>query len=118
MGEVAAGTLGLSISRSIDGGIHEDLDITNHGQAKVQFNLEIVIRSDFADLFEVKSGDIVRRGRITTSWSQGRARLTTTYCNDGFVRTVTIAPASAIPAGLRQRADQLRDRARAGRHVA
>ena len=42
----------------------------NHGTTTVQFNLEIAVRSDFADLFEVKSGRIVRRGRITTDWSQ------------------------------------------------
>ncbi|MHB8529264.1 MAG: amylo-alpha-1,6-glucosidase [Caulobacteraceae bacterium] len=89
IGEVAAGTLGLSISRTIAGGIHEDLDLVNHGMGKVQFNLEIAIRSDFADLFEVKSGDIVRRGRITTAWAQGSARLTTTYCNEDFERTLT-----------------------------
>ena len=66
IGEVPEHTLGLSISRSIGGGIHEDLDLVNHGMGKVQFNLEIAVRSDFADIFEVKSGSIVRRGRITT----------------------------------------------------
>jgi hypothetical protein len=34
---------------------------------------------DFADLFEVKSNRIVRRGRITTEWSQARQRLRTIY---------------------------------------
>ena len=29
-------------------------------------------RCDFADIFEVKSGNIVRRGRITTNWSESR----------------------------------------------
>src|SRR5579871_2978936 len=64
-GKIGADTLSLSISRSIAGGIHEDLDLVNHAQDRAQFNLEIAIRSDFADIFEVKSGDIVRRGRIT-----------------------------------------------------
>jgi len=45
-GVVPPGTLALSISRSIGGGIHEDLDITNHGMGKVSFNLEIVARSE------------------------------------------------------------------------
>jgi glycogen debranching enzyme len=90
VGEVCAGTIGFAISRSIGGGVHEDLDMVNHGARKVQFNLEIVVRSDFADLFEVKSGNIVRRGRITTSWSQSRARLTTTYVNKDFLRRLTV----------------------------
>jgi hypothetical protein len=44
----------------------------NNGKP-VQFNLEIAARSDFADLFEVKSGHIVRRGRIISDWSQRAA---------------------------------------------
>ena len=91
VGDVAAGSLGLSIARCIGGGVHEDLDLINHGQKAVLFNLEIAVRSDFADLFEVKSGKIVRRGRITTKWSPARARLTTAYVNRGFQRIVTIA---------------------------
>jgi hypothetical protein len=73
VGPIAPGQLSLSIGRSISGGIHEDLDLSNHGQTRAQFNLEIVVRSDFADLFEVKSGAIVRRGRVTTAWHQGAA---------------------------------------------
>ena len=90
IGEVPEHTLGLSISRSIGGGIHEDLDLVNHGMGKVQFNLEIAVRSDFADIFEVKSGNIVRRGRITTAWSQSAARLTIAYINEDFERRVTV----------------------------
>jgi hypothetical protein len=63
-------TLGFTISRWIHGGMHEDLDITNNSMRPVKFQLEIAIRCDFADLFEVKSGNIVRRGRITTEWSR------------------------------------------------
>ena len=88
-GIVPAGSLSLSVSRSISGGIHEDLDLVNHSQNKVRFNLEIAIRSDFADLFEVKSGDIVRRGRITSGWSQRRLQLKITYDNKDFHRHLT-----------------------------
>jgi glycogen debranching enzyme len=90
IGEVPEHTLGLSISRSIGGGIHEDLNLVNNGMRKVQFNLEIAIRSDFADIFEVKSGNIVRRGRITSAWSQDAARLTIAYVNKDFSRQVTV----------------------------
>jgi glycogen debranching enzyme len=89
-GSIAAGTIGLTIARCIAGGIHEDLDLTNHGPTKVQFNLEIVIRADFADLFEVKNGKIVRRGRITTTWSQSKATLKTAYRNNGFIRDAIV----------------------------
>src|ERR1700730_8432029 len=85
-------TLGLVVSRSISGGMHEDLDITNNSMKRVRFQLEIALRCDFADIFEVKSGDIVRRGRITTQWSQTKQQLRTIYRNGDFVRAVTVAP--------------------------
>jgi N-terminal domain of (some) glycogen debranching enzymes len=72
-GDIPPRTLGLVISRSIGGGVHEDLDLVNHGMKPVRFNLEIAVRSDFADLFEVKSKHIVRRGRIATEWSDDKS---------------------------------------------
>ncbi len=92
-GTVAARTVSLVISREVDGGIHEDLDITNHGLHRVRFNLELSLRCDFADTFEVKSNKIVRRGRIATQWDPDRQSLANTYRNDDFVRAVTITAA-------------------------
>ena len=73
--------------------MHEDLDITNNSMMRVRFQLEIALRSDFADIFEVKSGGIVRRGQITTTWSQTKQQLRTIYRNGDFSRAVTVAPA-------------------------
>jgi glycogen debranching enzyme len=89
--DIPARTLSLEIGRRIGGGIHEDFDITNHGPNPVQFNLEVVIRSDFADIFEVKSNAIVRRGRITSEWLDHEQRLVNTYGNRDFHRAVSIA---------------------------
>src|SRR5260370_21252920 len=89
-GTIPARTLGLSISRWISGGMHEDLDVTNNSMNPIKFQLEIAIRIDFADIFEVKSNRIVRRGRISTEWSPAQQRLRTTYRNRDFSRAVTI----------------------------
>jgi len=89
-GPIAQHTLGLVLGRRIDGGVHEDLNVTNYARSKVRFNLEIALRSDFADIFEVKSGHFVRRGRITTQWSEEEQRLTTTYRNRDFFREVAV----------------------------
>jgi len=99
MGKVPAGTVSMTVGRTIGGGIHEDIDLVNHNQFPVQFNLEIAIRSDFADLFEVKSGQIVRRGLITTDWSPKRASLKTSYDNSSFQRQliVRVVEASCDP---------------------
>jgi glycogen debranching enzyme len=89
-GPIAARTLGLMIGRHIDGGLHEDIDITNNSRGFVHFNLEIAVRADFADIFEVKSKQIVRRGRITTAWSPERQELHITYRNKDFGRQVIV----------------------------
>jgi glycogen debranching enzyme len=89
-GPIAEHTLGLTVTRHIGGGLHEDLDVTNYTMASVRFNLEIALRSDFADIFEVKSGRIIRRGHITTTWSDKHQCLTTAYRNEHFARSVTV----------------------------
>jgi glycogen debranching enzyme len=89
-GTIPPRTLGLTVSRSIGGGMHEDIDISNNGMQPVRFQLEIALRSDFADIFEVRSGNIVRRGRIATEWSDSRQELRTSYRNADFVRSLTV----------------------------
>ena len=97
-GDVPARTLSLVLSRMIDGGMHETYAITNFGRASVRFNLEIAIRSDFADIFEVKSGRIVRRGRISSAWVDETQTLTTGYRNGEFFRQVVVTAKAAMPA--------------------
>ncbi|HVI64492.1 MAG TPA: glycogen debranching N-terminal domain-containing protein, partial [Bradyrhizobium sp.] len=94
-GPIPPRTVGLTISRSIVGGMHEDLDITNNNLKPVRFQLEVALRCDFADVFEVKSGKIVRRGQITTEWSERRQRLRTAYSNRDFHRSLTITVSRA-----------------------
>ncbi|MGO9543442.1 MAG: glycogen debranching N-terminal domain-containing protein [Rhodomicrobium sp.] len=89
-GAIPPRTLGLSVSRSIADGMHEDLEVENRSMKPVRFQLEIALRSDFADIFEVKSGNIVRRGRITTAWSEVKQELCTTYRNADFMRSLTV----------------------------
>jgi glycogen debranching enzyme len=98
-GDIPAGALNLEIGRCIDGGIHEDLDVTNNGRQPVHFNLEVAPRSDFADLFEVKTGAIIRRGRVVSEWSQRRRRLNTHYVNQDFRRelNITVRQAQSPP---------------------
>jgi glycogen debranching enzyme len=84
--EIPGGTLQLVITRAIGRGIHEDLDITNYSLTPAHFRFEITLRSDFADLFEVKAHRIVPRGNIVTTWDQERSELTNSYTNRDFQR--------------------------------
>jgi glycogen debranching enzyme len=89
-GKIADSTLQLVLGRHIDGGVHEDLELVNHASETAEFNLEISIRNDFADIFEVKARNVTRRGEIQVAWSSEDETLTTTYRNKGFSRAVRI----------------------------
>ncbi len=85
-GTVPAGSLVVAIRRDIAGGMHEDIDITNHNLATVELQLMLAIRSDFADIFEVKAKNMVTRGDTDTIWQDGI--LTTKYQNGLFLRSI------------------------------
>ena len=88
-GIIKANTIRVSVTRMVSGGIHEDIEIANYAGQNVHFLLEIGIRSDFADLFEVKSKHLVQRGSEETTWSAKEKQLRTTYDNQDFHRAAT-----------------------------
>ena len=98
-GAIPERTLGLVLGRHIDGGMHENIDISNYGPKPVNFSLEFMIRSDFADLFEVKSKSVTRRGAISTEWANDKQALTTTYRHEDFSRALRVT-ASALHAPM------------------
>lgn len=86
-GPIEASTLALTITREVSGdGVSESLDVTNYSMKHVNFNLELALRCDFADIFEVRSHKFVRRGRIQTSWDEKRGQLISSYANGDFHR--------------------------------
>src|SRR5579883_2066902 len=85
-GEIAKDSLGLTLNRTVSEGIHEEFEIVNYSGKKVQFVLEIAMRSDFADIFEVKSNDIVQRGKQQTEWHEKQMLLSTKYDHKDFHR--------------------------------
>jgi glycogen debranching enzyme len=88
-GDIEPGTLSVTFSRAVDDGVHEDLDIENYGIKRVRFSLEISLRTDFADIFEVKAKRVIRKGNVTTRWNQETSELVSTYEHDGFVRSLS-----------------------------
>ena len=88
-GPVPPRTLALVVDRVIAAGLLEVLRLTNHHDRAVRFNLEIAIRSDFADVFDVKSNRMLRRGRVATDWDPAARRLCTAYHNQDFRRSIT-----------------------------
>lgn len=85
-GELAERSIGLSVAREITQAIDETLTIANYGVQPARFFLELLLRSDFADIFEVRAKQLVRRGRMVTDWDAQRLRLTTSYVHRDFER--------------------------------
>jgi glycogen debranching enzyme len=87
-GEIEPTTLSLMFNRTVSDSIHEDFDLHNYGMKRVRFNLEISVRTDFADIFEVKAKHVIRKGNVTTNWSTERSELINTYEHDSFKRSL------------------------------
>lgn len=90
-GDIEPESLHLRLERSVGHGLHEDYDLANYGMDPATVTLEISLECDFADVFEVKSDAVIRRGTLQTEWSERWSRLTTRYRNGGFERAMTVA---------------------------
>jgi glycogen debranching enzyme len=88
-------TLGLVLGRRVDGGMHEDIEITNYSTKRVTFELTLMVKGDFADIFEVKSGSVTQRGTTATDWDSAEQRMTSRYRNKDFSRAFRVAARDA-----------------------
>src|SRR5260370_37363738 len=86
--EIEAATVGLILDRAVSEGIHEDFDIHNYSMRRVRFSLELSLRTDFADIFEVKSKRLVRKGNVMTVWHAETSELISSYQHNEFRRSV------------------------------
>lgn len=89
-GDLAAHEVGMTVRRRITQSIHEDIDLVSYAAEAVHFQVEIAMRSDFADIFEVRAHQFVRRGNTRTRWHDSALQLTTTYKNGDFRREVIL----------------------------
>lgn len=92
-------TLRVSINRRVNENIDEDITLANYSGQKVKMMLEVALRSDFADLFEVRRKHIIQRGKIETTWDPQRKQLYTSYDNKDFHRAITFSPHTNVPFG-------------------
>ena len=84
-------SLALRIDRTVADANHEDIDIANYASRPVRLTIEIAVLSDFADIFDVKRGEIVRRGELNSRWFRSRGELRATYINRDFRRELIVA---------------------------
>ncbi len=86
--ELEENTIALTIQRSINACLGEHFHIVNYAQKSAHFMLELAMRSDFADLFDVKSQRLTRRANIRTEWESRERELCTSYVHEDFRRRV------------------------------
>jgi glycogen debranching enzyme len=99
-GDFEANTIGLTIERSVEKGIHEDFYIVNYTGKKIHFTMQLELHADFADIFEVKSKRLIQRGRLHTEWGRQKRTLRTSYDYKDFHRAVTYAVTNTeVPVG-------------------
>ena len=83
--------------RTLGNGVHEDIEVLNHGPHETAIELEVELDADFRDLFEVKD-ELPKQGELEAEAREGE--LVLRYRRDGFVRETVIGfsePASLAP---------------------
>ncbi|HET9920646.1 MAG TPA: glycogen debranching N-terminal domain-containing protein, partial [Ktedonobacteraceae bacterium] len=86
VGVLEANSINLTVNRMVGEGVHEEFEIVSYVTHPITFVLELSMRSDFADIFEVKSHHIIQRGMQETHWDENDSTLHTTYNNKDFHR--------------------------------
>ena len=89
-GPVAEQSLHLRVDRKVGRGVHEDYDLVNYGRSTVAVGFEVSLESDFADIFDVKRHELVRRGTLQSHWDEILGCLTTVYRHDDFQRALRL----------------------------
>lgn len=65
-------TIELRLSRSIGGGMHEEVDLTNHTQIETSFRMELQVDCDFGDPGQSMRGE---NGHLTHRWQQTKEKI-------------------------------------------
>jgi hypothetical protein len=87
-GELAAGTLLLSLRRQLSGVLHDDLRVRAFVQRPARVQLALQLDADFADIFQVKEGSLPPRLNIRRV-AQARS-IALTYERARFRRAIRI----------------------------
>lgn len=88
-GKIAPHTIGLTLTRQVNKGIHEEFEIMNYSGKKISFVLELELHSDFADIAEVRTKKIIQRGEQETQWHAKTRQLRTIYKHKDYHRAAT-----------------------------
>lgn len=85
---VAENSLLLKVTRHVLDGVHEDIELTNFAGKPVSLWLDLALGADFADIFQVRGLERIVPRLAQADWDPGRAILSLSYRNGGFVRAL------------------------------
>ena len=85
-----ANTIGVRRLRFVGGGLHERIELQNHGLESVRLELRLAVGNDFADLFEIKDRVRDRSGEIGRAHVADGSRLVFRYRHDQFEATTQV----------------------------
>lgn len=88
-GLLEAGTLALSLSRRVDGAMHDDFALQAYAQRPVLCRFTLQLDADFTDLFEAKGGSVRAPLRMLKISERGKG-LTFRYERGGFRRALHV----------------------------
>jgi glycogen debranching enzyme len=87
--DLPANQLRLRVARQIDEGrVLDDLRVTNYSPRPILAGLVVELKSDFADIFEVRGLHGPFRGAVETVWDPAERTLTNTYRQKEFFAQV------------------------------
>lgn len=87
-GTLEAGTVVLTLTRRVDGALHDDFELSSYAGRTAKLRLTLQFDADFADLFEVKSRSIPARLHVMRAARDHR--LTLRYERAGFRRGLQV----------------------------
>ncbi len=95
-----AGSLLLTVDRSVTDAVHEDLDLRNAGRSAARVELAVELDGDFADMFEVRGVAPQLERHPSVGWSAERSELRLDYRSGPFARACLVRcdKASSQPA--------------------
>ena len=94
-----ANTIGVRRLRFVGGGLHERIELQNHGLESAHVELHLAVGNDFADLFEIKDRVRDRTAEIHRAHAPDGSRLVFRYRHDQFAATTQVdvsPPASRV----------------------
>jgi glycogen debranching enzyme len=69
---VRSGSISIVRDRYVSQSLHEDINLINHSSKSCKLHLEFKFDSDFADVFEVRLGNVTKSGKVSVAQRKGQ----------------------------------------------